>query len=140
MTMSFFLILFPPCNKIIFMTCLDSSANIQRIQEYIRKKNKGYFPGIAPATLLVPISTDMDNFPYNRFYRGMATCSSPRVFDREAGYRPWRQDLYQQLPSTLPPPGPRPNGCFQIPCSTILPCMSDKTFKPNIQSCVYTSP
>jgi hypothetical protein len=33
------------------------------------------------------IRTDFDNFPYNRWYRGIASNSTPVIIEREAGYR-----------------------------------------------------
>jgi len=95
--------------------------------------------GPTPSRLLVPITTDMDNFPYNRFYRGLTTCTEPRIFDREAGHRPLRQELYR--PAVQEPVPPPFQGCFQIPCSTILPCTPDTTkYKPNPNACVNISP
>lgn len=33
--------------------------------------------------------TDMDHFPYRRFFRGVYYESEPVIFGREAGYRPY---------------------------------------------------
>jgi len=32
------------------------------------------------------INTDFDNFPYNRWYRGISTYTDPIIIEREAGY------------------------------------------------------
>jgi hypothetical protein len=31
--------------------------------------------------------TDFDNFPYNRFFRGVFNNPNPVIYDRKAGYR-----------------------------------------------------
>lgn len=116
---------------------MDSSHNKKMISMYIH--DPAYSTGLTSSRQLVPITTDMDIFPYNRFFRGMATCTEPRFFDREAGHRPLRPDLYRPVPHPSPPPIPF-KGCFQIPCSTILPCMPDTAFKQPIDFCVNTSP
>ena len=119
------------------MTQRDSSENKHVISRYIN--DKIYTTGLTPLELLTPITTDMDVFPYNRFFRGMATCSRPRIFDREAGHRRHQPVLYgQTTPSSSRVPPFK--GCFQIPCSTILPCMPDTAFKQPIDFCVNTSP
>lgn len=120
------------------MHCPNSTPINNIVQGYIQQ-NLERGPGIVPSSQLVPITTDMDNFPYPRFYRGLTTCTQPRIFDREAGHRPWRQELYRPaVQPSLPPPF---EGCFQIPCSTILPCTPDSLkYKHNASACVYISP
>lgn len=121
-------------------SCRDTPNNRKVIARYIKDKiNSGY--ALTPASYLVPVETDMDNFPYNRFYRGIAGCSRPRVFDREAGHRRWNNDgyFYQYSPSVITPR--KFEGCFQIPCSTILPCINVETaYKSPIDYCVNISP
>lgn len=34
--------------------------------------------------------TDMDHFPYRRFFRGVYNESEPVIFGRQAGYRPYK--------------------------------------------------
>lgn len=99
-----------------------------------------YVAGLTPSEFLRPITTDMDTFPYNRYFRGMETCSSPRIFDREAGHRRWNKTGYLPVSSSQPIIPPPFKGCFQIPCSTILPCMPDTSFKQPIEFCVNISP
>jgi len=116
------------------MSCRDSSENQAIISRNIREKLD-----TTGLRVLRPVGTDMDLFPYNRFYRGMVSCDRPRIFDREAGYRPWRPGLYMP-PTTEPDAVPPFMGCFQIPCSTILPCMPDTAFKKPVEFCINTSP
>jgi hypothetical protein len=117
--------------------CKDSTSNQEHIRQNIEYSIA--HAGITSASQLIPITTDMDHFPYNRFYRGIKDCDRPRVFDREAGHRLWRNQDYYPSASTLIPSPQLFEGCFQIPCSTILPCSKD-VYKTNIPFCVFTSP
>lgn len=69
--------------------------------------------------------TDMDHFPYTRFYRGEINSSEPVVIDREAGWHP-RRNCYANPKgySTVPcdRTGHRKNICFQGGCTATLPC------------------
>lgn len=64
--------------------------------------------------------TDMDHFPYLRFYRGEYQSSEPVIFDRKAGYRFVRQRCYDTQPEFVTP---YPNYCYESACSTIYPCV-----------------
>lgn len=64
--------------------------------------------------------TDMDNFPYQRFYRGEYQSNQPIIFDREAGYRHVSNSCYSTVPSYSVE---YPNYCFESACSTIYPCV-----------------
>lgn len=122
-------------------SCKDMSNNNHIISTYIHNKINADRGLLTPSSYLVPIQTDMDIFPYDRFYRGMVDCSSPRVFDREAGHRRWNQQayLYQYNPEVIT--SRKFEGCFQIPCSTILPCINiDSGYKQPINYCVNISP
>lgn len=113
---------------------MEWKSNQEKVLSYVHSA----WHGPTPLSQLIPITTDMDNFPYNRFYRGMAACDQPRVFDREAGHRRWRNQDYIGERDIRPV---RPfEGCFQIPCSTILPCIRENVYKTNINACVNISP
>lgn len=116
-----------------------SEENRRIISGYIQAKL--HTPGIVPANYLSSITTDMDHFPYSRYYRGMTTCEKPRVFDREAGRRQWRVEPID-VESLKKMAQPRDfQGCFQIPCSTILPCVvQETTFKRPMNICVNVPP
>lgn len=70
--------------------------------------------------------TDMDHFPYQRFYRGQATSLLPIVLEREAGFhiRPTVPPTYYPLVagSSVYAPDAASLYCFQYPCGTIFPC------------------
>lgn len=64
--------------------------------------------------------TDMDNFPYVRYFRGQFNKENPVIFNREAGYRPIENPCYAPILSYAQPP--YTNYCWQTPCSTVYPC------------------
>jgi len=66
------------------------------------------------------VVTDMDHFPYTRYFRGRYESSQPIVFDREAGWRPVNDACYKG--SCDARPLPYPTHCFEAPCSTVYPC------------------
>lgn len=111
--------------------------NKKLLQQYIHYKLHNN--GLVPASFIRPISTDVDHFPYTRYFRGIATCPYPRVWDREAGYRKWQD---QQYAFTIPPSKPiQLDTCFQIPCSTVLPCVNqDIAYKKPSTVCVNIPP
>ena len=123
-------------------SCPDSTACRLEIQKYIQEKINLNPQGPTLASQINPITTDMNIFPYNRFYRGINDCNTPRVFDREAGHRRWQPQLYAPTnQNPCPPYEPYKGKCFQIPCSTILPCIPEFSYKkPQEDVCVYISP
>lgn len=74
----------------------------------------------ATAQDVARVVTDMDHFPYTRFYRGQYDSDQPVVMDRQAGYRFVNQPCYRtQTEYNVP----YPNYCFESACSTIYPCL-----------------
>lgn len=121
-------------------SCADTTGNRRTIAKYIQQKIKLGEGGMVPSSFLMPVQTDMDVFPYDRFFRGVMDCPAPRVFDREAGHR--RHNplgyAYQYSPDVTTPR--KFEGCFQIPCSTILPCVPETSYKQPTDFCVNISP
>ena len=109
---------------------------IQKQIEECINSDGGYFP--RPQEIY-KVQTDINVFPYNRFFRGRPDSSEPIIWEREAGFQ-------EILPQTFEKSNvffenqPQRDTCFQIPCSTILPCNGITTFKNNTTSCVYKSP
>jgi hypothetical protein len=66
------------------------------------------------------VITDMDHFPYTRFFRGVYNSTNPVVLEREAGWRPRRNACYSV--NYCNDKGPYPNHCFETACSTVYPC------------------
>lgn len=91
------------------------------ISQEIEKK-KSYTPILATSTLLYKTKTDMDQFPYQRFFRGKMYSDKPHIHEREAGFRLLDTKGYQQSCSTPTYIEPPYSTCFQNPCSTVLPC------------------
>jgi len=109
------------------------------IRDEIKKKNSfnPYFP---PNHMIFNIRTDVNEFPYRRFFRGKMDDMNPNVWEREAGYSPIVSsiDVSNKVNQSLLLGN---STCFQYPCSTIIPCSSDPTsFQKNSLSKVYTSP
>lgn len=96
-----------------------------------------YFP---PPEEIYQVQTDINVWPYNRVFRGRPESSEPIVWEREAGY----QEILSQksIDSIVGMSKSVPSShCFQIPCSTTLPCKNaQRVYRKNGNYCVYTSP
>ena len=99
-----------------------TNNTINFIQQQIAKKNTP-IPYYADKNLVKSSITDMDVFPYHRFYRGIACDPNPNVMEREAGYRTRYQAGY--TPDIKISQGVKPNVCFNTGCSTIYPCLGN---------------
>jgi hypothetical protein len=102
---------------------MSTNSNIEIIKKQIEDKNS-YKPFYATANYAESVVTDMDNFPYNRFYRGVYYSSDPIVFEREAGWRSPYNNCYKN--SCCQGIIEKPSICWQNACSTILPCAPPK--------------
>ena len=99
-----------------------TSNTINFVQAQITAKNS-YNPYYARANMVSNATTDMDVFPYPRFYRGKPTDPNPNVMEREAGFRVRYQAGYTPQINLTDPN--KPNVCFQPACSTIFPCIGN---------------
>jgi len=96
-----------------------TNQNVNSVRSQITKKN-GYNPYYATSGVASSVITDMDSFPYNRYFRGQYNSSVPIVFEREAGFRRINTTCYDKnIDRGIPQ---YPNHCFQVPCSTVYPC------------------
>jgi len=102
------------------------------IQKEIKKKNS-FTPYFPDPNLLFNIKTDINQFPYPRFFRGKINSSIPHFWDREAGYSPIINNNSTPLYSSSLLIAPK-DANFQPPCSTILPSFINNSDK------VYISP
>ena len=94
-----------------------NTANRNFVKHMIENKTKSlpyYSSGPSPLT-------DMDTFPYPRFYRGDARSDKPIIFEREAGWLP-RNDFCYKIPVVKNEIKLYPNHCFQAAPSTTYPC------------------
>jgi len=64
--------------------------------------------------------TDMDHFPYTRFFRGDFESDRPIVFEREAGWRYTENNCYKNQDPIKPLN--HKNICYESACSTVYPC------------------
>jgi hypothetical protein len=114
------------------------SNNAQIVRQQILHKMAPY-PYFPPTPQIFNVQTDVNSQPYHRFFRGRPESNEAIVWEREAGYA--RIQSQTTMPSTTSVVGGE-GMCFQIPCSTVLPCRSttSKPFQANGSYCVYTSP
>ena len=68
-------------------------SNIQNIKKLIQMKNSSNYVDIVQTDCLSSI-TDYDHFPYTRNYRGVYNSTTPVIIEREAGFRPRRDNCY----------------------------------------------
>jgi hypothetical protein len=100
----------------ITKTINDANINSVREQIKLKKDDNPYFSTMNDAESVI---TDMDHFPYTRFFRGVYHSSDPVVFEREAGWRPPRDECYRGCYYYNPE---YPDHCFETACSTVFPC------------------
>jgi hypothetical protein len=91
-------------------------------QEYISKLKNGNTPYYATKQDVRKVITDFDNFPYQRFYRGVYNNPKPIIIEREAGYRKQENLCYKEKIITKPV---YPKHCFEGPSSVVYPCYPD---------------
>jgi|TARA_B100001248_G_scaffold257737_1_gene240760 hypothetical protein len=96
-----------------------------------------YFP---KPNQIFQVQTDINQWPYQRYFRGEASSFEPIVWEREAGF----QEILVQssVPSIIGFQNEiETSTCFQIPCSTTLPCYTKgNVYKSNGGYCVFSSP
>ena len=97
--------------------------NIDSIHYQIDHKLNYNVPYYATRESTQTIVTDMDHFPYKRYFRGVYYENKPVVMDREAGFRPRRDSCYTL--NSVPSPN-KPNYCWEYPCSSVRPCKPNK--------------
>jgi hypothetical protein len=96
-----------------------TDENISSVRKQIAMK-KGCDPYYGTINQADSVITDMDHFPYNRFYRGVYDSSQPVVFEREAGWRPHRNSCYSV--NNCDEKSEYPSHCFEAACSIVYPC------------------
>ena len=89
------------------------------ISNAIKLKQQYGTPYYALRKDVTNITTDMDHFPYKRFYRGVYYKDEPIVFDRKAGYKVKHNSCYKASYDCI---SDKPDLCFEVPCSTVFPC------------------
>lgn len=103
--------------------------NIQAVRNQIQHKlnyNRPYYASLNNTQVVL---NDMDNFPYNRFFRGVYHESNPIIFEREAGWRRRKDNCYRDIVVSQPCPT---NYCWQYPCSTVFPCNGNSKMRKQV--------
>lgn len=108
-------------SKNIDITPIINMNNVETVRSMINRKNSS-IPFKATINESGSTFTDFDNFPYNRFYRGVYYSPYPVVIEREAGFRPRRDDCYQMNIPYDRKNHIYPNHCFESACSVVYPC------------------
>ncbi len=108
-------------NKVIENSKIVTNINLNKVREGIINCINPNKPFYATTSTIAPVINDMDNFPYNRFYRGEYNNPTPVVLEREAGWRPREDNCYKHM-NIYGKNTKYPSVCFQVPCSTIYPC------------------
>ena len=70
------------------------------LQEMIKLKNSNT-PFLMTQNAVQNTITDMNQFPYTRFYRGRVGSTKPTVMAREAGYCPVNQSITNTFPESV---------------------------------------
>jgi hypothetical protein len=100
---------------------------MDHIQQAIYAKNNSTTPRFGTVTELQKNITDMDHFPYTRFYRGRVGDPNPVIIDREFGWHPTencytKPSGYAKIDDNCKVPSAYPNHCFQGACTVTYPC------------------
>ena len=98
------------------MSIVKSNVNIIRDQIEAKVGPNPFYASQNAVNLNI---TDMDTFPYPRFFRGIYQLTDPVVMEREAGWRQ-RHDICYEPTRIYKPKIPK--YCWQVPCSTVFPC------------------
>jgi len=112
-----------------------NSLNIDSVRKQIELK-KGNKPFYGNANMATSVVTDMDNFPYNRFFRGVYNSSDPVVFEREAGWRPVQNNCYNTHATKQK--DQYPNHCWESACSTVYPCYPEQMDRYSTRRDIHT--
>ncbi len=121
------------------------------LKELINMKNNYAVPYYANWHTVKNFETDMNIFPYPRFYRGKFNSSEPIIMDRIAGYREqlsdryWRDNIPNKYTTNSYNRKNNSSSCFELACSTVLPCKkkfvnSKEAEIQNTEDSVYISP
>lgn len=96
-----------------------NQQSIESVRQQIAMKtsNRPYF---ANGDTVDNVITDMDHHPYSRWFRGVYYYPDPVIMEREAGWRPRQDACYQVIAPSQP--AEDPHHCFEVPCTTTLPC------------------
>jgi hypothetical protein len=104
------------------LTARTNGNSIESLRRSIARKISPN-PYLANNNSVRNVITDMDHQPYQRFFRGVYYYPDPIIFEREAGYRAIEKGCYTSVSENIA--DEKPDHCFELPCSTILPCRTN---------------
>jgi len=78
---------------------------------------------------ITTVPTDMDEFPYQRWYRGISTSNYPVIIEREAGYH-----VVQEKEKVKQEKSEYPRHVFAAACSTVLPVYAKEGINKSVAS------
>ena len=113
-----------------------TQSNVDAVRSQIGSKLNYNVPYYATMPSAGSVLTDMDQFPYKRFFRGVYYEDTPTVFEREAGWRPRKDECYVEL---VVPDIKRAHYCWEYPCTTCKPCVGKPPNKDSKHGCDYTT-
>jgi hypothetical protein len=101
------------------LTSKLNQQSIENMKQQIRLKTSPN-PYFATNKTVLNTITDMDHFPYTRYYRGVYYHPDPIVMEREAGWRNINNSCYEQRKDIQKEEEPK--HCFEVACTTNFPC------------------
>lgn len=112
------------------ITTILNKNNIENIRAQINQK-QSYYPYFGTEQSAKTTITDMDHFPYSRYFRGVSYFPEPIVMEREAGYRITNNSCYEMNCCVKEE---KPQYCWGLPCSVVLPSTPE-----NNEDCAATT-
>jgi hypothetical protein len=102
------------------MADLDDMVRAQYLRNQIMQKLDYNKPFVGKLGDVMFAPTDVDNFPYNRYYRSVYNNPDADVYDRRAGYCVTNNKAYE---CPKPPQDTyTPDNCFSASAKTVYPC------------------
>jgi len=96
---------------------------------FLIKRKMDSEPFLCNKNIVKNIVTDIDHQPYTRYFRGVYHSSEPKIFEREAGWRPRNDDCYNI--NYIIEDEQDIGHCFETACSTKFPCFTKFQAKYN---------
>ncbi len=111
------------------------------IKQQIERKNNYNIPYYATKNSITHTMTDMDHFPYTRYFRGVYNQSKPVVMDREAGFRARQDNCYKPVMGGNYKSLNEPHLKFHQPAHKVIPMKADTSIPDamNDTSCEIAS-
>lgn len=97
----------------------NTTNQIKNLIPLKERKNNFSLPYYANKNTITAFPTDITDFPYTRFYRGIYNMNEPIIFDREPGLsKKLFYKIQNKKEGLVTKPAPY---FFEYPCSTVVP-------------------